>query len=388
MNVKKQIWLVLLAVLSCIGLLIGCSFDKSSIKSNLEPSKPTVQEIQKSGLTPEKKVEASIDAMTTEEKVGQLFIIGVHGTAMNDDIRFMLTEYKYGGVIFFDRNMENKAQVKTFISDIKKTGKTGSDFPLFVAIDQEGGVVSRMADQLIQVPFAEILGQQDKSVAVDFARKSGKELKDLGFNVNFAPDADLGLGNERSYSNNPDYVIPFAHAVGQAYHDSGLVFSYKHFPGIGKTNEDLHDDSSIVDADEQTLLTQDVRVFRELAQKTPANTYMMMVSHAVYPNLDPNIPSSLSRKIITDILRKQIGYTGVVITDDLEMGAVANHYSFADMAVQSILAGSDILLVCHEYEHMQEAYNGVLKAVKEGKISQQRLNESVKRVLMLKQQMK
>lgn len=131
-----------------------------------------------------------------------------------------------------------------------------------------------------------------------------------------------------------------------------------------------------------------MRVFRELAQKTPANTYMMMVSHAVYPNLDPNIPSSLSRKIITDILRKQIGYTGVVITDDLEMGAVANHYSFADMAVQSILAGSDILLVCHEYEHMQEAYNGVLKAVKEGKISQQRLNESVKRVLMLKQQMK
>ena len=97
MNVKKQIWLVLLAVLSCIGLLIGCSFDKSSIKSNLEPSKPTVQEIQKSGLTPEKKVEASIDAMTTEEKVGQLFIVGVHGTAMNDDIRFMLTEYKYGG---------------------------------------------------------------------------------------------------------------------------------------------------------------------------------------------------------------------------------------------------------------------------------------------------
>ena len=164
----------------------------------------------------------------------------------------------------------------------------------------------------------------------------------------------MGLTYGRSYSTNPNQVVKFAGAVGKAYDESGLWYSYKHFPGIGKTDVDLHADSSVVPVSKDTLLAEDTKVFVDLIQQSKPNTYMIMVSHAMYPQIDPDHPSSLSKKIITDWLRKDMGYNSVVVTDDMDMGALAKHYTFGDMAVQSIQAGSDILLVCHEYEHMQE----------------------------------
>ena len=194
----------------------------------------------------------------------------------------------------------------------------------------------------------------------------------------------MGLTYGRSYSTNPDQVVKFAGAVGKAYDESGLWYSYKHFPGIGKTDVDLHADTSVVSVSKDTLLAEDTKVFVDLIKQSKPNTYMIMVSHAMYPQIDPDHPSSLSKKIITDWLRKDMGYNGVVVTDDMDMGALAKHYTFGDMAVQSIQAGSDILLVCHEYEHMQEAYNGLMKAVKDGTISKERLDASVKRILLMK----
>ena len=216
------------------------------------------------------------------------------------------------------------------------------------------------------------------------AKQSGAELKDLGFNINFAPVADLGLTYGRSYSTNPDEVVRYAGAVGKAYDEAGLWYSYKHFPGIGKTDVDLHADTSIVPVSKEMLLSEDTKVFVDLIKQSKPNTYTIMVSHAMYPQIDPDHPASLSKTIIADWLRKDMGYNGVVVTDDMDMGALAKHYTFGDMAVQSILAGSDILLVCHEYEHMQEAYNGLMKAVKDGRISKERLDESVKRILLMK----
>lgn len=263
-------------------------------------------------------------------------------------------------------------------------GKSAGLTPLFIGIDQEGGAVVRMEDKLIKVPPAEELGQGSVDHAADLAKQVGTELKGLGFNINFAPDADLGLTYGRSYSTNPDQVVKFAGAVGKAYDESGLWYSYKHFPGIGKTDVDLHADTSVVPVSKDTLLAEDTKVFVDLIKQSKPNTYMIMVSHAMYPQIDPDHPSSLSKKIITDWLRKDMGYNGVVVTDDMDMGALAKHYTFGDMAVQSIQAGSDILLVCHEYEHMQEAYNGLMKAVKDGTISKERLDASVKRILLMK----
>ena len=373
--------IVAATMIGALALTTGCGLH-NPFTSKAEPV--TYESVAQSELSPEEKVDKLVANMSDADKVGQLLMIGIHGKTLNDDAKFMLNEYRVGGIILFDRNMESKDQVKSLITDINKTGKSAGLTPLFIGIDQEGGAVARMEDQLIKVPPAEELGKEPIEQAVSLAKQSGTELKDLGFNINFAPVADLGLTYGRSFSTNPDEVVRYASAVGKAYDEAGLWYSYKHFPGIGKTDVDLHADTSIVPVSKETLLNEDTKVFVDLIKQSKPNTYAIMVSHAMYPQIDADHPSSLSKAIITDWLRKDMGYNGVVVTDDMDMGALAKHYTFGDMAVQSILAGSDILLVCHEYEHMQEAYNGLMKAVKEGRISKERLDESVKRILLMK----
>ena len=368
-------------MIGALALTTGCGLH-NPFTSKAEPV--TYESVAQSELSPEQKVDKLVANMSDADKVGQLLMIGIHGKTLNDDAKFMLNEYRVGGIILFDRNMESKDQVKTLIADINKAGKSAGLTPLFLGIDQEGGTVARMEDQLIKVPPAEELGKAPIEQAASLAKQSGAELKDLGFNINFAPVADLGLTYGRSYSTNPDEVVRYAGAVGKAYDEAGLWYSYKHFPGIGKTDVDLHADTSIVPVSRETLLSEDTKVFVDLIKQSKPNTYTIMVSHAMYPQIDSDYPASLSKAIITDWLRKDMGYNGVVVTDDMDMGALAKHYTFGDMAVQSILAGSDILLVCHEYEHMQEAYNGLMKAVKDGRISKERLDESVKRILLMK----
>jgi len=336
-------------MIGALALTTGCGLH-NPFTSKAEPV--TYESVAQSEFSPEEKVDKLVANMSDADKVGQLLMIGIHGKTLNDDAKFMLNEYRVGGIILFDRNMESKDQVKSLITDINKTGKSAGLTPLFIGIDQEGGAVARMEDQLIKVPPAEELGKEPIEQAVSLAKQSGTELKDLGFNINFAPVADLGLTYGRSFST--------------------------------KTDVDLHADTSVVPVSKETLLNEDTKVFVDLIKQSKPNTYAIMVSHAMYPQIDAEHPSSLSKAIITDWLRKDMGYNGVVVTDDMDMGALAKHYTFGDMAVQSILAGSDILLVCHEYEHMQEAYNGLMKAVKDGRISKERLDESVKRILLMK----
>lgn len=373
--------IVAATMIGALALTTGCGLH-NPFTSKAEPV--TYESVAQSELSPEEKVDKLVANMSDADKVGQLLMIGIHGKTLNDDAKFMLNEYRVGGIILFDRNMESKDQVKSLITDINKTGKSAGLTPLFIGIDQEGGAVARMEDQLIKVPPAEELGKEPIEQAVSLAKQSGTELKDLGFNINFAPVADLGLTYGRSFSTKPDDVVRYASTVSKAYDEVGLWYSYKHFPGIGKTDVDLHADTSVVPVSKETLLNEDTKVFVDLIKQSKPNTYAIMVSHAMYPQIDPDHPSSLSKAIITDWLRKDMGYNGVVVTDDMDMGALAKHYTFGDMAVQSILAGSDILLVCHEYEHMQEAYNGLMKAVKDGRISKERLDESVKRILLMK----
>jgi len=368
-------------MIGALAITTGCGLH-NPFTSKAEPV--TYESVAQSELSPEQKVDKLVANMSDADKVGQLMMIGIHGKSLNDDAKFMLNEYRVGGIILFDRNMESKDQVKTLITDINKAGKSAGLTPLFLGIDQEGGAVARMDDKLIKVPPAEEVGKEPVEQAAALAKEVGTELKELGFNINFAPVADLGLTYGRSYSTNPDEVVRYASAVGKSYNEAGLWYSYKHFPGIGKTDVDLHADTSIVPVSKETLLSEDTKVFVDLIKQSKPNTYTIMVSHAMYPQIDPDHPSSLSKAIITDWLRKDMGYNGVVVTDDMDMGALAKHYTFGDMAVQSILAGSDILLVCHEYEHMQEAYNGLMKAVKDGRISKERLDESVKRILLMK----
>ena len=368
----------------CFGILCVCALVAlTGCSQQAKPEAP--QEIwTNKELTPDQKAEQLVAKMSDAEKVGQLIMFGMQGTAVNDDVRYMLSEYKLGGIILFDRNMQSKDQVKTLITDLQKTARQSEKMPLLVAVDQEGGQVARMRDALTQVPAAQTLGQGQPAEAAALALTAGKELKELGFNVNFAPVADLGLPYERSYGTTPDQVIPFVEAVGKAYHQAGLIYSLKHFPGIGRATTDLHKTGNEITASRAELEATDLKPYEVLIPKSNTDDFMVMVSHASYPGLDANLPASLSPAIMQDLLRKKLGFKGVIITDDMEMGAVANHYGFADMSVKALQAGADIVMLCQDYGHTAEGYNAILKAVRSGTISQERLNEAVKHVIALK----
>ena len=356
----------LMALLMALVVMAGCGSD----------TKPQAKEEiwQKTDLTAEQKVDSLLESMSDEEKVGQLILFGMQGTQVNDDVRYMLSEYKMGGIILFDRNMESKEQVAALIQDLQKAARQSEKAPLFVAIDQEGGWVARLSSELVKVPAAEQLGQGTPAEAAKLALESGKELKSLG----------LGLADERSYGTTAAEVIPFVKAVGNAYHEAGLIYSLKHFPGIGRTVTDLHKEGNTIDASADELWATDLKPFETIIQSVNNDDYMVMVSHAVYSNLDDTMPASLSKVIMQDFLSQKLGYKGVIITDDMEMGAVANHYSFGDMSVKAVNAGVDIVLIGQEYNHAIEGYNAILKAVRSGDISKDRLNDAVRHILMLK----
>ncbi|BAL82037.1 hypothetical protein SELR_03290 [Selenomonas ruminantium subsp. lactilytica TAM6421] len=337
-------------------------------------------------LTIDEQVEEIVSSMSTTEKIGQLMVIGVQGTEANEDALYVLHQFHYGGIILFDRNLESKAQTKALVQDLQ----AGADekLPLFVGIDEEGGRVVRGKDFITPPPSQEAVGKQgEPQQAQKLAKSTAAELKEMGINVNFAPVADVGAADGRSYSKEPYETLKFVQAAGEGYKESGMVYALKHFPGIGRGLVDSHKEISSIEAGESELRKVDLVPFREMINDTGKGKdldYMVMVGHLNYPAFDKDNPASLSRKIITDLLRQEMGYQGLVITDDLEMGAIANHRSFRQVGVEAILAGCDIVLVCHEYQHAEDVYMGIYEAVQNGKISEMRLNESVRRVVKAK----
>lgn len=341
------------------------------------------QQIKQENLTIDKKVDQIVASMSKTEKIGQMVMIGIQGTKVDDDSLYMLNQYHMGGVILFDRNMESPEQVKQLTSDLQ--AQSNEKVPLFIGIDEEGGDVVRMAEKLTPPPSQKEIGATgDTEQARTWAIKTAKSLKDMGINVNFAPVADVGSNDKRSYSTDTNTVIDFVRAATEGYQQENIIYSLKHFPGIGKGKVDSHVDSSNIDASKDTLMAEDILPFKTIIDENEPNDYFILVSHLKYPALDEEYPASLSSKIMTDLLRNELGYKGIIITDDMEMGAVANHNDFRSIGVNAVKAGADIVLVCHEYEHQQEVYLGLLDAVNSGEISQERIDESVKRIIKVK----
>jgi beta-N-acetylhexosaminidase len=341
------------------------------------------QQIKQENLTIDEKVDQIVESMSQTEKLGQMVMIGIQGTKVDDDSLYMLNQYHMGGVILFDRNMENPEQVKQLTSDLQ--AQSNEKVPLFIGIDEEGGDVVRMAEKLTPPPSQKEIGATgDIEQAKTWAIKTAKSLKDMGINVNFAPVADVGSNDKRSYSTDTNTVIDFVRAATKGYQQENIIYSLKHFPGIGKGKVDSHVDSSSIDVAKEVLMTEDIIPFKTIIDENDPNDYFILVSHLKYPALDEEYPASLSSKIMTDLLRNELGYKGIIITDDMEMGAVANHNDFRSIGVKAVKAGADIVLVCHEYEHQQEVYLGLLDAVNSGEISQERIDESVKRIIKVK----
>ncbi|WP_289146860.1 glycoside hydrolase family 3 protein [uncultured Megamonas sp.] len=341
------------------------------------------QQIKQENLTIDEKVDKTVASMSQTEKLGQMVMIGIQGTKVDDDSLYMLNQYHMGGVILFDRNMESPEQVKQLTSDLQ--AQSNEKVPLFIGIDEEGGDVVRMAEKLTPPPSQKEIGATgDIEQAKTWAIKTAKSLKEMGINVNFAPVADVGSNDKRSYSTDTNTVIDFVRAATKGYQQENIIYSLKHFPGIGKGKVDSHIDSSSIDVVKEVLMTEDILPFKTIIDENEPNDYFILVSHLKYPALDEEYPASLSSKIMTDLLRNKLGYKGIIITDDMEMGAVANHNDFRSIGVNAVKAGADIVLVCHEYEHQQEVYLGLLDAVNSGEISQERIDESVKRIIKVK----
>ena len=378
--------LAAILLLSYAFFAFGCG-----MQSAADESQKPASALMRQDLSPDERSAAIVQEMSDAEKVGQLVMIGIQGTELDADSRFMLTEYQIGGVILFDRNMKSPEQVRA-LNDALQKNASNAGLPLFIAIDEEGGAVARMKEAFPPPPAAEEIGRTgDPAEAHRWAFQTAQGLKAMGFNLNFAPVADLGAADGRSYADDAASVTAFVDAALEGHADAGLLACLKHFPGLGRGESDTHEDTVTVHADRAALEASDLVPFREMVSKRNAahcakekSGWLVMATHTMYPALDAERPASLSSAILQKLLREELGYDGVIATDDLEMGAISRHYTFERAGVEAILAGADLILVCHDYAHETAVYNGILKAVRSGEIPEERLDASVKRIVKAK----
>ena len=336
----------------------------------------------------EAKVDVLVDQMTIEEKIGQLMVIGFQDNKVNNHIRTMIEDYHVGGIIYFDRNMVNPTQVATLTDQLQRVSIDKKlEIPLSVSIDQEGGNIVRMRDQFPETPSQQSLGlKNDSNLIYNTAATTAKELVKMGINSNYAPVLDLSSTDSRSFGTDPEKVADYGKEVVKAFNDQGVSASLKHFPGNGRSDVDPHFETSSVQAEKAELENSDIYPFKRIIEEINHNQFSVMVTHIKYPAYDSENPASVSSKIVTDLLRNQLGFEGVVITDDLEMGAVSKYVEYRDVGVKALQAGVDILLVCHTQEYQIEVYNGIIEAINNNILTEARIDESVKRVLRAKLQ--
>ncbi len=323
------------------------------------------------------------------DKIGQLLIIGIRDRVLTRDEAEFIIKNNIGGVILFARNIESPAQVYELITSIQNVRhKTRDKLPLFISVDMEGGRVMRFKAPFTQWPAVGKLGQIDStSLAFKFGLGMATELKAVGINLNFAPCVDV-LTNpkntvigDRALSVDPENVAKLASALVRGYIKGGVIPCAKHFPGHGNTMIDSHDDLPVEPADLQRLLEVELVPFKKVFR---ARLDLVMTSHLKFPKIDPEWPVTLSEIFLQQILRKELRYRSLVISDDLDMKALTNNYAVAQIPVRALQAGCDILLYCNEFDHPQIAINAIEKALKEHKLTAKQIDESYNRVVTLK----
>lgn len=386
---KVGVYLIIL-----VTIITGCT--KVEKKLSQETSPPDEKKILDKVETPStvnipNKIENYINKMTIEEKIGQLLMPAFRDFNYNDPVDYMsepmekaLEEYKVGGVILFKENIKDKKQVQLLVKDLQRK----SEIPLFMGVDEEGGIVSRISSNP-EMGFDEIdtayeIGQQgDKAKAYDTGLQLGLMLRQLGFNMNFAPVADIWSNpdntviGERSFGNDPEIVSKMVNEVVQGLQDEEIISVIKHFPGHGDTKEDTHEGSAFVDASLDQLKDRELIPFKNAIDSGVTG---VMVGHVELPQIDQGVPSTLSSKIITDILKKDMEFEGLIITDALDMGAMTDEFGEGEVALKSFLAGTDILLM----PNLEKAHSSLMQAYEDKKITDQRLDESVYKILYTK----
>ncbi len=317
--------------------------------------------------------------------IGSLFTVGIASTEPDKDALALIREYRVGGIILFSRNIENPLQLASLCRRLQEESIAATGNPLFLAVDQEGGPVARLREPFTRQPGAsEIGGSPDPMErAASFASVTAAEMKLVGLNMNMAPVMDVPSGEPerhlfgRTYSTNPEKVAAIGLKVIEGLQRRNILSVAKHFPGLGKANLDPHHLLPIIDSPALEMEQRDLVPF---IRAIKAGVAGIMTSHAVYSALDPGTPATLSGSIITGLLREKLRFGGLVITDDLEMGAVAGGPGVAKSAVKAFEAGADILLVCKDFDCIVQSIDAVKSAVIRGSIPPSRLRQSTQRI--------
>ena len=322
------------------------------------------------------RINILLERMSPEEKIGQLFMVAGDG-----NLGELIHSYHLGGVVLFSRHTETIEQTLQMTQKIRRS----SLIQPLIAIDQEGGRISRLSFAT-PVPSARALGHLDETALLLIGWIVGQELHELGFNLNFAPVLDVDTCDEnpvigsRSFSSDPHIVATLGTAYLRGLRSAGVAGTVKHFPGHGDTSTDSHLTLPVVNQSRDRLNSVELLPF---TAATRSGAEVVMMAHVHYPALDPtkNLPASLSGPIITGILRKEMNYDGIIITDAMNMKAITDFTNSGQAALMAFQAGNDIILMP---ENLQEAYFSLLLAVRNGTITETRLNESVRRILRLK----
>ncbi|MEO3887038.1 beta-N-acetylhexosaminidase [Nonomuraea sp. B5E05] len=359
---------------------------------------PTRSAPQRPPQTPDRPdpVKSALAEMSVAEKVGQLFMPVLYGTSASsvsgeNQARYgaqtpakVIRKYHLGGVILFPQNVKSSRQVVGLTNGMQRAAR---GVPLLVATDQENGLVSRMSALMTEFPGAgEIGAKKDLSLSRAVAAATGRELRALGVNLDFAPVADVNVnpGNpvigRRAFGDDPKKVAKMVSAAVKGFDDAKIAATVKHFPGHGDTTVDSHSGLPVIEHTKAEWERIDAPPFKAAIA---AGVDAVMSAHIVFPKLDPSgDPATLSKPILTGLLREKLGFKGVISTDALNMGGARTKYDDGEVAVRAVLAGADLLLMPND---LPEAHRAVLAAVKSGRISEQRLDQSVTRLLTLKQ---
>lgn len=335
-------------------------------------------------------VDAAIEVMPLEDKVAGLFIVTPEAitkvsTAVQagDGTRDALAQYAVGGIVYFAKNIQSNDQITQMIENTKTYAK----YPLFIAVDEEGGEVSRVAETGLgtKVVAAQTIGETgDANNAYQAGATIGEYLSELGFNLDFAPVADINTSENstlgsRSYGADATAVAPFVTSMMQGLQEQNVTACLKHFPGMGSSTQDTHDGMAISDRSEEEFRSNEFTVFQAGIDN---GAEMIMVGHLSAPALTgDNTPCSLSDKVVTDILREEMNFDGIIISDALNMSAITEYLDSEQASVMALRAGCDMILMPEDFE---TAYNGVLKAVQNGTISEERINDSLRRIYRIK----
>lgn len=403
----KKINSLKILFVSIILLFAGCNNSQTpqSPKNTIttatkSPSTPTPKPVPEHSSEDGEDVEDMdiiinnlIASMTLEEKVGQLFIVafrkdekGNNLYEMNEHMKNQIEKFKIGGVILFSENIDTRTQTSNLIKSMQSVSK----IPLFISVDEEGGRISRLGSNpkmgITKLPSAKEIGEEnDPDLAYQLGSKLGSELYSLGFNMNFAPVADVNTNpknpviGDRAFGSDPQKVGIMVEQIVKGMQEENVSAVLKHFPGHGDASKDSHKGAVIIEHGIERLREIE---FVPFEKGISADADAIMTAHIILPEIDSDdLPATLSKKILTGLLRKELNYEGLIITDALEMEAIKKHWPCDKASIMAFKAGADILLMP---DSLEKAYNGILDAAINGDITQDSIDKSIYRILKVK----